>query len=163
MDDFVSKPVSVADLGDALQRAASERFGGSTRPPSSPPERGPSADKTAASGIDATVLAGLSTLLGDRPDELVELLQRFLANARKGVADVDAAIGRRDAKAIYSLAHSMTASAGLVGAEALSGLYAQLMEASQDGLDRGIDAIATAVKNEVGAVERALAGYLGTD
>ncbi len=77
MDDYVSKPVRLAELEAALRRAAARL----------PPEAGLPVSPTLPSGVDPGVLHALRELaLPGQPDPVVELAGLFLTDARLLVA-----------------------------------------------------------------------------
>jgi signal transduction histidine kinase/PAS domain-containing protein/ActR/RegA family two-component response regulator/HPt (histidine-containing phosphotransfer) domain-containing protein len=146
INDFVSKPVRAPELATALMRAAHvlgpharklslRPFAATTGAPIASGASGPAAAaprgslRPAASGVDKDVIAELEGVFGDTR-EVDGIVSRFLNNAQKGAISLDQAIKSGDSRAIMATAHTLTSTAGMVGAMALSRLYRDLMEAS---------------------------------
>ncbi len=136
MDDVVTKPASLPVLKEALARwlpigtsALPEGVGtGGTQPGTAPLDFG-ELDKVAASAADRD-----------------EILQDFMAQTRSDLAQLEAAVSRKDFAACSRIAHRMKGAARMVGAQELSGESGAIEHAARGGAVPGVDAIRAAVE-----------------
>jgi signal transduction histidine kinase/CheY-like chemotaxis protein/HPt (histidine-containing phosphotransfer) domain-containing protein len=161
MDDFVSKPVTAQELGDALRRAAgalgpSPARQYSMKPPDSRIERA-----QWVSGLDEESFVRLEALMGKGSTELTWLIRRFIENATRAASDVSRALADGNAEAIYGIAHQLTASSGMLGATALSELYRSLMNAASEKDAIAMEHLADAVRREMTTVVDSLSTRAG--
>lgn len=122
MDDYVSKPIQAGDLA-----AMVERWG---KPPARDGARGFVGEEhsTTAGRLELSPLeqlraydqSGGSTLVAD-------LCRLFLTDTPRRIAELRAAVSRRDAKGIHLGAHTLKGTAWIVGARQL-GLVAETLE-----------------------------------
>ncbi|MCB1772112.1 MAG: response regulator [Gammaproteobacteria bacterium] len=126
MDDYLAKPVSVAQLSDCIATwiAPREKAAQPTQPPAravSAETRASEEDRASAASpvLDAKVLRELRDIM---EDDYVNLLQTYLDNAPQLVAEVQAALGRGDVSAMVIPVHSLKSSSANVGAMQLSSL-----------------------------------------
>ncbi|MFZ0548894.1 MAG: response regulator [Candidatus Promineifilaceae bacterium] len=124
MDDYVSKPIRVQDLIDALKRAAA-----SQKIQYLHPEETKMADKKPQEdelGIDPIALQNLSELVGDDVAFLEELIGTYLEDAPKMIADMNQAIAENDPAKLRLAAHTLKSNSADFGAMTLSALSKQL-------------------------------------
>ncbi len=150
MDGYISKPVSLEELGAVLGRWVSR----------TPAFRLPSPeDGTAYAGppLDREVLAGLRGLQGeDDTDIVAELAGMFVDDTRSGLSALEEAMQKGDAQAVERAAHALKGSSGSMGARGMSGLCARLERAGASGdLSHGFGLLER-LEEEFGRVERAL-------
>jgi len=127
MDDYISKPVRLADLEAALLRAfrrrslvAGPEAGAET--PIEPPS------------LDLAVLEGLRELnVPGEADAATELIQLFLRETEPACARLQAALAAGYAGALRAAAHSLKGSAGNLGARRLATLAAALEQQAGNG------------------------------
>jgi CheY-like chemotaxis protein len=150
MDGYVSKPVSLEELGAVLERWASRTP--AFRLPT--PEEG-----TAYAGppLDREVLVDLRGLQGeDDTDIVAELAGMFVEDTRSGLSELEEAMQRGDAQAVGRTAHTLKGSSGSMGARGMSGICARLERAGASGdLTHGFRLLER-LEEEFGRVERAL-------
>ena len=126
MDDYITKPVQVAALIDALTRAASSRPPGGERVAPPTPEMNP-ADGT----LDLAVLDDIRSLVGDTgEDGLAGLIACYLDDTPRLLAALWQAIEGQDARALQHAAHTLKSTSAMFGATALADLCAEM---EQDG------------------------------
>ncbi|MEM9597314.1 MAG: ATP-binding protein [Acidobacteriota bacterium] len=137
MDDYVSKPVQVAELQMALMRS-----GGLAEPPepaATEPIPIPPAPAAESSGINLKVLTDLHRL---RPQVMTDLVGNFLTTASKRLEAVRAAIAGDDHDALERAAHSLKGSCGTLGAMRMAELCGHLVATARLGTTVGAEALA---------------------
>ncbi len=128
MDDYISKPVVLAELETALNRALGKIFPETP----SPAEAAPPA--STADVLDAAVLAGLRELREPgQPDPLAEVANLFLQDSPPRLAKLKQHYEEKDASRLERVAHSLKGSAGNLGARRLAGFCADLEKLAQTG------------------------------
>ena len=150
MDAFLAKPYTMAALRHVLARwlepippDAGEAV------PAMPSARAPEQPQRASSAIQLAVLETLRELDPAGGTGLAqEVFGQFLESARKGLAQVQAAIGSDDAKALGHAAHGLKSSAANVGAETLSACYRELEAMAREGRMDAARAIVERVRAE---------------
>ncbi|MCF7707695.1 MAG: PAS domain-containing protein, partial [Verrucomicrobia bacterium] len=120
MNDYISKPVQIADLQISLYRAVSATSPRDEQP--ADPEQ-PAAEEV----LDSNALAGLRELrIPGEPDPLVELVDLFLEDAPKKLERIKTSLKSNDTKTLTIAAHSLKGSSSNLGARKLSSLCAEL-------------------------------------
>ncbi|MBU6474371.1 MAG: response regulator [Alphaproteobacteria bacterium] len=144
MDDYISKPVDLAELKDVMAQWL--RF--APAPEAAPAQEMPAA---ASAAVDLSGVRELSE--GDAAVER-ELMAAFVSESDKNVAKLEKARAEKDKKAWKEAAHAMKGGAAAAGAEKLRRLCADAQVF--DGLeeDRGI--LLSEIKKEYAAVLRDL-------
>ncbi len=131
MDDYVSKPIRVETLVDALVRAAEAL--------PMRRETAPAVTQGAGSGplvLDAGALAGLRDLVGDDPAFLRELVDTALEDAPALLAEMRRALDTADAPTLRRAAHTLKSTSAQFGAAQFVALAKQvemLMSAAPAG------------------------------
>jgi CheY-like chemotaxis protein len=124
MDDFLSKPVRVAELCRCLERWGQEHRAAEQHPVAPPPTNGeatPVSSEDASRLLDMTILAELRQLEQDGEQGLLrELLEVFQVQAPEEVARLRAAVQAGDTGAFKSVAHRLKGTAATVGARAVA-------------------------------------------
>jgi signal transduction histidine kinase/CheY-like chemotaxis protein/HPt (histidine-containing phosphotransfer) domain-containing protein len=134
MDDFLAKPLEMSLLAARLeqwlpQAAALRRPAGAEPAPLT----------RAAGNRHALDVSALTSVFGDDPALLKEILGEFVVAAGANVAEVLAAHGARDAAAVGAASHKFKSSARAVGAHPLADLCALLEAAAKRGALAEID------------------------
>ncbi|MEW6304147.1 MAG: PAS domain S-box protein [Verrucomicrobiota bacterium] len=126
MDDYITKPVQVADLAAALARGKRDQAATSGR------QAG--VDQSEAPSLDLAVISSLRDLRepGQR-DPVTELIDLYLEDAPERLQRMRSAIERNDAPALHSPAHSLKGSSSNLGAVRLASLCAKLDQKSKAG------------------------------
>ena len=127
MDDYVSKPVKLDELRDALARWTSP----TNRPPTG--DRTPAAE-AAEEPLDAAALDGLRGLqVEGEPDILGELVGAFLKDASAKLDELRNAVSRGDASAAEWAARDLRSSCNDVGAGRAARAAEDLEETARSG------------------------------
>jgi CheY-like chemotaxis protein/HPt (histidine-containing phosphotransfer) domain-containing protein len=138
MDDYISKPVRVADLISALEKCRpspqrpkdpmSEQLPTPSRdsllgPPRETHRTVPVNGRSANSAIDGQVFENLHHNLGEA---VIDLITVYLDNSTKLVAEMREASVQESVDTLHISAHTLKSSSALVGAIALSSLCEEL-------------------------------------
>jgi CheY-like chemotaxis protein/HPt (histidine-containing phosphotransfer) domain-containing protein len=180
MDDYLSKPVQVKEIQEALhrcgqwalQRRPTLRVGTSSP---SPPE--PAGTKTAATPgtgpgggayahsepphscdvLEPAVLADLRQMRdGGVPDVFRDLLQLFRADAPQLLTAMRAAVAEGNAEQLKQAAHSLKGAAANLGARQMSGIAAELEAIGRRGTVEGAEPLLDRVEAQFQQVCEAL-------
>ena len=129
MDDYLSKPLEMSKLNEALRKwmpvpvygspEATAEVPGMARVESEPDE-GP------VGPVDPNALKGL---LGDDVGVIRNLLTKFVASASETVAQIEVACQRKSAEEVGALGHKLKSSSESIGAYALSEVCVTLEQA----------------------------------
>jgi signal transduction histidine kinase/CheY-like chemotaxis protein/HPt (histidine-containing phosphotransfer) domain-containing protein len=171
MDDFLSKPIALADLAHAIEHyrppatvvGAGGGDGGGGNPPSQRPGEAESlgapqgSSSLAADPIDPAVWRELTDLLGaDGEAELVELIDLFLEDALRQVSALVTAQQQRDAAAMIRTVHALRSPSASLGALELAGLCSRIEDTLRSQPESWPQAWIDALLSEVGRVSEAL-------
>ncbi|MGI8807732.1 MAG: response regulator [Acidimicrobiales bacterium] len=134
MDEFVTKPVKMDQLGAVLERWVDSAAAGGTG--TLPPAAGPPAGHESAqrpSALDPEILAGLRQLeRGGRSGAVDELVELFLDTARERVRELRVAVDDDDRAAVKRVAHSLKGSSANLAATEMAAVAAELEVAVGD-------------------------------
>lgn len=160
MDDYVSKPVHVHELTDALQRATSHRLiaqegnghgipqiadqsmdeppppmqTSDTLPMSHEPVSNDEATSTDDSPLDETVYHRFETMVGNEEREIIsELLGTFLKDTPDQIAMLQEAMKHENTEDIAGIAHTLKSNCAQIGAMTMSQLCKDLQVLGQLG------------------------------
>jgi two-component system, sensor histidine kinase and response regulator len=124
MNDFVTKPVLPERLYSVLARGLSRQATAARVPIG---EAG-AADESEPPSVDAKVidLAVLAGMVRNDPEKVRKYAERFLAAAREGIAEIEAALERQDMETLSGIGHRIKSSARAVGAMGFGDLCQQL-------------------------------------
>ncbi len=122
MCDYVSKPIRVDALVEALQSCAKGKMKEATKMP----------DTSPAAFDPAALDTLLDTIGGDR-EALDELIESFLEEGPELIARIEAAVKAGDAVDLRQAAHTMKSSAADFGAMELSQLCREIEAIGRDG------------------------------
>jgi signal transduction histidine kinase/CheY-like chemotaxis protein/HPt (histidine-containing phosphotransfer) domain-containing protein len=165
MDDYVSKPIRIEELVEALSKS---------RPLVASPEPGEPAvldlgsevrpvvsdvvDPAPDSAVlDPKALDNLLSMLGGKFDYLVELIDSFLEDAPQLLAELNQYIEGGDAAGVRRMAHSLKSNGADFGATAFSNLCKELEMMAKSGAIDGAAELAAKIVAEYAKVEMALA------
>ncbi|TDB27199.1 response regulator [Stenotrophomonas sp. ATCM1_4] len=166
MDDYLSKPISRAQLQACLQRhrhlpPAATTTTDTPMPsevpsaPAAPPSPGP-ADVPAMAVLDTTVLDELFEIAGDETGAIIAL---FLDETPRLVEQLQQAAAMADNERIREISHSLKSSSGNVGAQALSDAARRIEHAARTGTLERPTVMAALVIAEFARARIALAAY----
>ncbi|MGB5468008.1 MAG: ATP-binding protein [Sedimenticolaceae bacterium] len=128
MDDYLAKPVSIAQLRSCISRWLASAQSPRSAEPEIPPEVRRS--QGSASVLDELVLAELREIMGE---DYLRLLQTYLDSAPQLIADAHSAVASKDQKALLLSVHSLKSSSANVGANQLSQLARDTERLARDG------------------------------
>ncbi len=171
MDDYITKPIQLAELIAALNKCRARVVGG-TGPRADeaalPPEAGPSPDvavksvqpapfQAAAPVLDPAALTQLRATLGSQADAMLPVLiasfckdaPRLIGEARRGCRAAQPADVRR-------AAHSLKSTSATFGATALSALARELEGKAREEALEGADELLSRIETEYALVQAAL-------
>ncbi|MCF6745008.1 response regulator [Blastococcus sp. KM273128] len=153
-DEFLTKPVRMGTLGDALERVATGRLG--ARPAPAPVTAGPG---PAGDGVlDAETVAELRDLGEDGFTHLYRQYAETLAQTVAALLAADVTTDADDDAGLPRLAHRLKGSSAAMGALRLAGVCHRLEDAAAAPADRA-EALA-ALRDESRLVHAAVAGLL---
>ncbi len=151
MDDYLSKPVSRAELEQCIARWKGTQM--PVPPPAPTPDSNDSADSRRPSTLDQNVLGELREVLGAEVDKIIAV---YLEDAPRLIAQLEHAVAASDPIALRIAAHTLKSSSANVGAMTLSNAARDLEYGARDGtLTQPAIAVAGVV-NEFTQVREAL-------
>jgi HPt (histidine-containing phosphotransfer) domain-containing protein len=152
MDDYVTKPVQVATLVEALKRARPTTANGAGE--RIPEAAGGDARDTL---LDAATLNDIRAMVGDDgEDGLTGLIACYLDDAPRLLNAMRDALGRADTGALQVAAHTMKSTSALFGATTLAALCETLEQRSAAGLTDDAQTRVDAIHELYAEVERAM-------
>ncbi|MCX8156152.1 MAG: PAS domain S-box protein [Verrucomicrobiae bacterium] len=133
MDDYVEKPVELADLMAALGRAGVQIR--PAQPPVAAETPAPAGrEEEAPPLVDQQALLRLRQLQQPgQPDPVVEMIDLFLQDLPRRLQLIGDAVQRQDAAALKAAAHSLKGSARNMGAVRLAALCSELEKLGREG------------------------------
>jgi len=184
MDDYVSKPIRIEELVEALSKSRplevsqatleqpgpQDGPGGNSRHPKQQPSETATALPLGESGaavLDPVALANLLSLLGGEFVYLAELIDSFLQDAPELLAELSRFVAAEDASGVHRVAHSLKSNGADFGAARFSDLCKELEMLGKAGNLNGAGELAAQIEVEYGKVAAALAavksaGQLGS-
>jgi len=146
MNDYLTKPLHLADLEGVLQRALLKVH--------------PAPCQLSEPGLavlDQAVIAGLRELREpNQPDPLKELAELFLRDAKSRLQKMDTAIAQKDPASLAAAAHTLKGSASNLGARQLAGICVNLEKLAKTGELGETATVLLELKGEFHAVEKTL-------
>lgn len=123
MDDYISKPIRVNEVIEALSKCQ------------------PQTASKPISPLDAKTLQALREIGdGDNLNLLAEIIESYLADAPQLLAVIKAAIAQQDAKALQQASHTLKSTSAVCGAIAFSHLCEELeLMARSSAISGGLD------------------------
>ncbi|MEB3219201.1 MAG: response regulator [Nostocales cyanobacterium 94392] len=149
MDDYISKPIRVDELQQALSQCQSVNFISN--------KINMQEFDTHQPTIDITVLQALNQMAGDNAKEFIaELVDSYLEDANLRMETIGMAITQDNAALLFQAAHTLKSASANVGANKLADLCQKLEEISRKGSTDGTAEILTLLKTEYENVKNAL-------
>ncbi|HEX7437635.1 MAG TPA: EAL domain-containing protein [Caldimonas sp.] len=152
MDDCLSKPVQMAQLGTTLARWLPSA-------PTAPPSPAAAPDARDLPAFDPTALA---RLIGDDSELLAEFGRDYLASARALADEVRTASAQGEWAQVGAVAHKLKSSSRAVGALALGDCCERLELAGQAGDAEAVRALQPGFEATLEAVIAGLGGEAGS-
>jgi signal transduction histidine kinase/DNA-binding response OmpR family regulator/HPt (histidine-containing phosphotransfer) domain-containing protein/PAS domain-containing protein len=162
MDDYVSKPIRIEALVEALSKSRPLPETGEAGGPQSAVDhtidraRNSPAESPAAAELDMAALAGLLEMVGGEFEFLVELFDSFLEDGPQLIGEMQRGLAAGDAAVVRRMAHSLKSNGADFGAGRFSGLNKELEELSKDGHLDGADELVAQIAAEFPRVAAAL-------
>jgi two-component system, sensor histidine kinase and response regulator len=162
MDDYLTKPVTIGGLAEALLRwTPTAPKTGAQSGGIDPPREAVESSAAAQAAIDVSAIAALrNSVRDDEADFVSRLVSIFLKNSREAMPDFDRAIAAGNCTVLGSLAHRMTSSSSYLGAKRLAALLAELEQAAARGDTEVCGRLAREASHEFARAERELEAYL---
>lgn len=136
MDDYISKPIRVAELIQTLEKCQPRPLHskkGTEEQSNSNSELLPISNSR-QSTIDTKVLQDLQKMLGeDEPHAFAEVIESYIADMPKLMQAIQTAIDNADAEALRLSAHSLKSTSATIGAMTFSKLLKRIEEISKSG------------------------------
>ena len=153
MNDYVSKPIRVEALVEALERGAKTlRISSESNEARATPE----APQVSSNLLDPAALENLRAMAGGDPAFVAELIETFLEDAPKLLSDMARALETGDAAGLRLAAHSLKSNGAEFGATAFSELCKQLEVIGKSGDLSGAKGLVTQASAEFSRVGTAL-------
>jgi HPt (histidine-containing phosphotransfer) domain-containing protein len=143
MDDFVAKPVTLAALANAIERAVA-----TSRGEGAASAGGEEAAPAASAGVDREALASLQEDLGG-PEALLRIVRLFLEQLDPQAGQIEAAAKGGEHETLARNAHRMRSSAATLGAIALADTLTALEIAAHEGDAAACDQLAATFAADV--------------
>jgi CheY-like chemotaxis protein/HPt (histidine-containing phosphotransfer) domain-containing protein len=153
MDDYISKPIRVEALVEALERSSANvqvrranQAGVELETPAVRPQ----------AYLDPAALDNLRDTAGGDPTFLAELIDTFLEDAPQLLDDLRQALAEKNPASVRLAAHSLKSNGAEFGATTFADLCLQLEMLGKSGQLAGAEALLTHVKEEFEKVKSAL-------
>ncbi|NJN67022.1 MAG: hypothetical protein HC884_10075 [Chloroflexaceae bacterium] len=154
MDDYVSKPVQVSELVEALRRASNQK---DVIPSMRKEQLMQLEGQGKGTPIDYEVLDLLQMTLGDdEPEILCELIETYLEDTPRLLAELRQSIAQNSADRLTRTAHSLKSSSAQLGALNLSTICQDLETRGRGGSLEGAAERIAQIEEEYQRVEQAL-------
>jgi CheY-like chemotaxis protein/HPt (histidine-containing phosphotransfer) domain-containing protein len=131
MDDFVTKPVTLAALANAIERAVAANRAGGDEPAQHSPARQRDAAPADDLAIDRAALAALQEDLGGAA-ALARIVQLFLEQLDPQSEEIARAAASGDYEQLGRIAHRMKSSSATLGATTLAAVLGKIEAAASD-------------------------------
>jgi CheY-like chemotaxis protein len=164
MDDYVSKPVRVQELVEALGRSHPLHVSEGSDPVNGAQGGGADAPGPTGAGVvlDPKALRELLDALGGQFALLLELVETFLEDAPKLLAEMLACLDRGDAAGVHRIAHSLKSNGLDLGAGDFAQGCKELEALARTGSLEGARELYARIASEYARVESALRSLLAT-
>jgi CheY-like chemotaxis protein len=161
MDDYLTKPIQITALQEALERAGlwAKRRTTPLQPSQELPEAAPPpTDDASTPALDPAVLAELRQFQGEgEPDIVQELAQAFQFETPPLLQALHRAVAEEQSEQIKQAAHNLKGSSNNLGARTMAGLSAELEALGKQRTLEGAAELVTRLEREYRRVCEALA------
>jgi CheY-like chemotaxis protein len=145
MDDYLTKPLDRARLGETIDRCLAQSSPGSN--PVESIRRSPDMPVDSAAPVDWEQF--MTTMDGDQ-EIAQELVRLFIDSGDAALRDISAALGRGDLAAVGCAAHAFKGSSATMRAQSASAAAAQLEAAARAGATDRISQLEEQLRREAG-------------
>lgn len=159
MDEFLTKPLDLDQLPNALNRAIGApppppEVAPSTSPASRPvPQTSEESRSDSMPILDSSLLDSMRTLRFDgEPDPVAEIIDLFLRDTPSRLEEATAALNRRDSAGVQAAAHTLKGSANNLGARRLGAAAGRLENQASTGRWALIEELLRAANAELQAL-----------
>lgn len=152
MDDYISKPVQIEELAQALSKFSPKISDQLTNIEQQTREK----QNFTINVIDSKILQSLRDMVKGDETAFGELLKCYLVEAPKLIQDINTALKNQDAQTLWQAAHKLKSSSGSVGAKLLAQLCRQLETGGRNNNLVETAAIFSQLYNEYEQVKTAL-------
>lgn len=150
MDDYISKPIRVEELKQALSK---------TQPLNAAQE----AETTTPKALDPTVLNALFEMAGEQaPLIMAEMINSYLEDTAVRIKAIATAISQQDPVAIGQAAHSLKSSSANLGAAHFASLCQKLEHLGRSNTIEGASNLLMQIDRAYNLLEPALQAYLNS-
>lgn len=162
MDDYISKPIRVEALIQALERGSADVYLRRIDRDTDQAQGGKETAGTVSQGyLDPAALDNLRDTTGGDPAFLAELIDTFLEDAPPLLNNLQQALGKEDAAGVRLAAHSLKSNGADFGATTFSALCQQLELLGKSGQLTGAEALLSRINEEFENVKAALEAIRG--
>ena len=159
MDDYVSKPIRVEELREALIRCTSLKSAEETGEPENKELEKQGDGETTA--IDLSVLESICEMAGEEASLLVEeMITSYLEDTEIRLQAIAEAVRQADAETIHQAAHSMKSSSANLGAVNLARLCEELEQLGRDKTIEHTQDLLSDAESEYQLVQQELQAFL---
>ncbi len=163
MDDYISKPVQIEELSQALDRAARSR---KIKIEPAPPPIGSGvarSELTGSAAIDAEIFGKFCESLGEENQFMIDsLVQDFLAEGEQLTAEIHSLNEATNPESFRRAAHSLKSSSQMFGALALFQTCKELEQEARSGSLEHVAPLIEKIDADFSAVQEALLGWLNS-
>ncbi|MGH7528157.1 MAG: response regulator [Gemmatimonadales bacterium] len=169
MDDYLSKPVRQADLGEMVCRwvelRARPETNGHPNGHAAPLKQAPAESNGASSHVlDRGVIDAIRAMPSQRSgNALTRLVGIYLQHTPEAIQQLRVAVDAGGCSEAQRIAHTIKSSSGMLGAIGLATLLGKAEDAGRAREDAELRRLMTAIEAEYEQVDRALTGLLSAD
>ena len=156
MDDYVSKPVKIDNLGDALERQLGEKLSDTS-------DTAPSAENKSDAELPPPVdMQCLCDAAGDDLEEIKELVDLYIDQTSQQLQQLKGAIESGSVDETGSLAHTCKGASANCGMEGIAKVMFEMEKSTREGQLDGVDDMFADAEKEFERIKQYLAKELET-
>ncbi|MEW5872976.1 MAG: response regulator [Chloroflexota bacterium] len=158
MDDYLSKPVNVLQLREALEKCMPVGFVERAGEAAGSPARAAGGPAEAAEGaIDVPTLKEFFPYEGEEVQMVIELAEEFFVDSEERMGQLEKRLREGEAEAFGAMAHALKGASLTFGAKKFSGLCRELEMMGKSGNLEGAEEKLAMAREEFGRVRAELA------
>jgi CheY-like chemotaxis protein/HPt (histidine-containing phosphotransfer) domain-containing protein len=159
MDDYLTKPLDITRLQDALERFIGDAV---AQAPAGLATSGASREAQVAGGLDAAIRERIAEVAGEDAEFIAELVDAFASAGQDAVLEMRAAVHRRENDALARAAHKLKGAAANLHVETLAALTQDVETHAKANIARDWTADIDRIASEFDRIAVALKGAYGT-